>query len=167
MSSFPPVADPNARVLILGSMPGAASLAAQRYYAHPRNAFWPILAELCGFAPELAYPERLRELRRAGVALWDVLQSCARAGSLDSDIEPASIRVNDFARFFADHPAIAAVFCNGGTAYRLFERRVRPSLRPPHRDLPAAQLPSTSPAHARLDLAGKRELWREHLAPWL
>ena len=84
--SFPYSADENARVLILGSMPGAESLRLQQYYAYRHNAFWRIMGEIYGFSPELPYPERLAKLRENGVALWDVLAECVRPGSLDSAI---------------------------------------------------------------------------------
>ncbi len=90
VQSFPPIAAPGARLLILGSMPGAASLAAGQYYAHPRNAFWPILAALCHFPADAPYAARVAALQAAGVAVWDVLQSCVRPGSLDTAIERSS-----------------------------------------------------------------------------
>jgi len=96
--SFEPIATPNARVLILGSMPGVASLEAGQYYAHPQNAFWRIMGELVGAGLEKPYDERARILKANGVALWDVLQSCIRPGSLDSDIRDEV--PNDFAAFF-------------------------------------------------------------------
>jgi len=161
------VARPDARVLILGSMPGIASLEAQRYYAHPRNAFWPIVSELCGFDVELPYAERLECLADAGIALWDVLASCHREGSLDSDIDPATARANDFARFFVDHPHVANVFCNGGTAFRMYRQRVVRDLPAAHAALPVRQLPSTSPAHASMKLAQKRDVWQSELAELL
>jgi double-stranded uracil-DNA glycosylase len=158
--SFPPIADAHARVLLLGSMPGAESLRQARYYAHPHNAFWPILGELFGFAPTAVYEVRTEALRRRGVALWDVLQSCERDGSLDSDIELDSIVVNDFGRFYAQHPRIEAVFCNGGAAFASYRRRVMPSLRGEAARLPVVQLPSTSPAHATLSRTAKLAAWR-------
>lgn len=167
VSSFLPVARKNARVLILGSMPGIASLEAQRYYAHPRNAFWPILAEICGFDCELSYEQRLEEVQSSGVALWDVLASCVREGSLDSHIETASIRTNDFAGFLASHPGVTAVFCNGGTAFQMFKKRVLPELPKQFVDVRVRQLPSTSPAHASMKMAQKCEVWMRELKPLL
>lgn len=159
VSSFLPVARPDARVLILGSMPGIASLEARRYYAHPRNAFWPIMSDLCGFDLALPYEQRLQRAQDAGLALWDVLASCARPGSLDSAIETDSIRTNDFDQFFADHRSVNAVFCNGATAFKLFKQRVMPGILVRHPDLSVQQLPSTSPAHASMKLAEKRDVW--------
>ena len=104
--SFPPLCGPRARILILGSMPGRASLAAQQYYAHPRNAFWPIIEAALGIDRDLPYAQRCRQLIAKDIAVWDVLQSCFRPGSLDADIDPASIMPNDFATFFADHSHI-------------------------------------------------------------
>ena len=120
---FPPIASPDARILILGSMPGQASLAAGQYYAHPRNAFWPIMGALFGAGPELPYAQRLERLASAGIALRDVIGRCERAGSLDSAIAPASIEANDFAGLFAACPGIDHVFFNGTAAATLFRRQ--------------------------------------------
>lgn len=151
-------------MLILGSMPGIASLQAQRYYAHPRNGFWPIISELCGFDVKLPYEQRLDRACDAGIALWDVLASCARKGSLDSDIDPATARANDFAGFLATHRDVSHVFCNGATAFKMFHKRVVPELPETSRQLRVRQLPSTSPAHASMTRAGKWEVWRRELA---
>ncbi len=164
--SFAPIARADARVLILGSMPGEASLAAGRYYAHPRNAFWPLLATLCGFDANATYPERTAALLQHHIAVWDVLQSCERDGSLDSDIDAASQRVNEFAPFLAQHPAITTILCNGGTAHRLFVQHVVPTL-PTGRALRIVPVPSTSPAHASRSLAQKLAAWRTALTPCL
>ena len=152
--SFPYSADENARVLILGSMPGAESLRRQEYYAFKHNAFWRIMGEICGFSPELPYLERLAALRHHGVALWDVLAACERPGSLDSDIRAA--RPNDVAGLVKKLPKLEMILCNGGAA-RSFLRRFFP-------DLAARQLPSTSPAAARWSYADKLAAWREALA---
>jgi hypoxanthine-DNA glycosylase len=165
--SFAPVADRMARVLILGSMPGERSLAAGEYYANPHNAFWRILGELCGAGPGLGYARRLQRLRAAGIALWDVLQSCERQGSLDADIVTASIVVNDFVRLFARCSRIAAVLCNGGTAHVLYRRHVLPGLPAAAAGLPVVRLPSTSPAHAGMSLVRKLSAWRAVLGPLL
>jgi hypoxanthine-DNA glycosylase len=154
-------------VLVLGSVPSVASLRAARYYAHPRNAFWPIMGALCSAGPELSYADRAARLRGAGVALWDVLHRCVRPGSLDSDIDPTSIEPNDFRAFFIRHPRIGAVFCNGGAAYACYRRHVLPGLSPAATDLPLVQLPSTSPAHAARTGEQKLAIWRAALAPFL
>ncbi len=158
--SFAPIAAPDAHTLILGSMPGIASLEAGHYYAHPRNAFWSIMGALFGAGPDLPYTERLARLKAEGVAVWDVLQACEREGSLDSNIR--SEVPNDFAGFFAAHPAIRCVGLNGGKAAASFRKHAAHSL-------PASAvahiLPSTSPAHAARGLEEKCALWRVALLP--
>jgi hypoxanthine-DNA glycosylase len=148
-------------------MPGIASLQAQQYYAHPRNGFWPILESLWNVPAAGSYPARVRAVKQAGIAIWDVLASCQRRSSLDSDIDHASIVVNDFQGFFRGHPAIRAIAFNGGTATQLFRRHVLPGLAPPLQQLPMLQLPSTSPANARLTLADKRRAWASLVASYL
>jgi hypoxanthine-DNA glycosylase len=156
--SFAPIENRAARVLVLGSMPGAASLLAEQYYAHRHNAFWPVMGELFGAGPALSYERRILILRRAGLALWDVLASCERQGSLDSDIDEASIVPNDFRAFFDAHPRVKHVFFNGAKAEICFHRYVRPHLS--DRGLHFTRLPSTSPAHASLTLPQKLKAWR-------
>lgn len=156
--SFAPIATPKARVLILGSMPGVASLQAGQYYAHPQNAFWRIMGELIGAGPEKPYEERARRLKANDIALWDVLQSCVRPGSLDSDIRDEV--PNDFAAFFAAHPRITHIGLNGGKAAASFKRHAARHCPP---DIAVATLPSTSPAHAARSVAEKCELWRTAL----
>lgn len=158
IESFPPIADARARILILGSIPGAASLQAQQYYAHPRNQFWPILGELLGFDPAADYAVKTQALRDAGIALWDVVKSCHRPGSLDSNIAKHSVVTNDFAGFLREHTKIGTVFFNGATAEQTFRRLVLPSLNA--EDLHLRRLPSTSPAHAGLNFSQKLVSWR-------
>lgn len=146
-------------MLVLGSMPGAASLAADEYYAHPRNQFWRIVAAICGFDAAAPYRQRLARLRAADIALWDVIARCTRRGSLDADIEPASIIVNDFPAFLAAHARIDRIFFNGRQAEIVWQRQVQPCLSPA-RALGYQRLPSTSPAHAGVTLAGKLCAWR-------
>jgi hypoxanthine-DNA glycosylase len=162
--SFAYVASPDARLLLLGSMPGVASLNAQRYYAHERNQFWPIMLALLGAEPSLAYPQRLALLTQHRIALWDVLAECQRRGSLDADIARDSIRCNDFAGFFAAHPAIVCIAFNGKTAQQIYQRRVLPQLAPHWQTLTQLVLPSTSPAHASVSLAEKQRHWQRVLA---
>jgi hypoxanthine-DNA glycosylase len=156
--SFAPIQNREARVLVLGSMPGAASLLAGRYYAYPHNAFWPIMGALFGAGPAVAYQTRVHMLKRAGLALWDVMASCVREGSLDSDIDETSIVPNDFPAFFDAHPRLEHVFFNGTKAEHCFNSYVRPHLS--ERGLTFTRLPSTSPAHASLSLQKKIGAWR-------
>lgn len=143
LRGFPPIVDEHSRVLILGSFPSAQSLAVGQYYANPRNAFWPITGELFGFDAAAPYETRLAALRSAGVALWDVLKACRRAGSADSAIDPKSLAPNDFGRLFASYPAITRVYFNGAKAAELYRRLAEAEDRVEYR-----RLPSTSPAHA-------------------
>lgn len=163
INSFPPIEPAECRLLILGSMPGKASLTATQYYAHPRNAFWLIMGELLGFDPKLDYPQRIQALQQAGIGLWDVMQSCVRPSSLDSDIIETSIVANDFHAWFNRHPSTGAVLCNGGKAFQSYQRYVLPKLDQPFQQLPRYQLPSTSPAHARLTLKEKQQEWQRVL----
>ena len=158
-TGFPPVARADAEILILGSLPGQRSLAERRYYAHPQNAFWRIMADVFGIAGD--YAGRCAGLVEARVALWDVLERSVRPGSLDAAIRLSTARPNDFEAFFARHPRIDRVGLNGKKAALLFEKRVLPALsRPPAEIVP---LPSTSPAHAAMPYAGKRRYWRAFL----
>ena len=163
LRSFAPLARPDATRLILGSMPGKRSLAAQQYYAHPHNAFWPIMAAQFGLDASAPYAERCAALTAAGVALWDVLAACTRQSSLDSDIVEASIKANDFVSFLRAHPAIRAIYFNGARAEQSFVRHVLPGLSAAQQMLPRHRLPSTSPAHACMDFATKRDAWQRVL----
>ena len=149
--SFPPVHSPNARVLIVGSMPSVKSLEEAQYYAHPRNAFWPILFEVFGWERTDDYAQKKRLVVENNLALWDAARECEREGSLDSDMR--KVTYNDFGALFEVCPQIHTVLCNGGTAHRLFiksgyagERRV-------------IRLPSTSPAYT-MAYDKKLEAWR-------
>jgi double-stranded uracil-DNA glycosylase len=159
--SFAPVIREGCNTLILGSMPGEASLKAAEYYAHPRNQFWPIVLNLLEQPPTLSYQERLNCLQHAGLGLWDVLGSCTREGSLDQAIQNAS--ANDFGTLLTQHPHIQRVFFNGAKAETLFRRLVLPGL-PQQRPLTLQRLPSTSPAHAGWSQARKQEAWRAIIA---
>lgn len=156
--TFGPVADRRARVLILGTMPGAASLAAGEYYAHPRNRFWEFMGVLFGAGRNLPYRRRLAALRRARVALWDVVAECERTGSLDSAIRRE--RPNDIVGLLARCTRIDTIVFNGQPAARLFRRHVRVLPRP----LRLVVLPSTSPAHASRTAAAKLRAWRRAIA---
>ncbi len=156
--SFAPIADADARILILGSMPGVASLTAGQYYAHPRNSFWKILGELLGFESDSVYDLRVLALQSAGIAIWDVLYSCYRQGSADAMIEQESLLINDFKSFFESHANIRWVFFNGRQAENFYKRLVIPDL--PINRLVYNRLPSTSPAYAALNFTQKLSAWR-------
>ncbi|MGH6864954.1 MAG: DNA-deoxyinosine glycosylase [Methyloceanibacter sp.] len=155
VESLPPIASQTSKVLILGSMPGEASLRAGQYYAHPRNAFWRIMDELFGAGPSLPYVERVRLLHLADVALWDSLQVCIRPGSLDASITDEV--PNDFPSFFDTHSNITHVFFNGTKAETAFRRHVLPALT--NATQIVARLPSTSPAHAAMPFETKVQAW--------
>lgn len=157
--SFPPAAKRGARVLILGSLPGEASLAKNEYYAFPRNAFWEIAGTLFGFPPDAPYAARIEALTDAGAALWDVVGAGTRAGSLDSgirDVEP-----NDVPALLEEFPGIEKILCNGGAAHRLLKKHF-PELFA-RKNLAVFLLPSTSPAAARLSREEKLARWRAAL----
>jgi double-stranded uracil-DNA glycosylase len=150
--SFPPVIDADARVLVLGTLPGEESLRRQEYYAHPRNLFWPILFALFGAARPTDYADRLAFAKARRVALWDVCASGERAASADATIRRE--QPNAIEALLDAHPLIGAVAFNGTGARRLYDRHFhrRPALA-------YLALPSTSPAHAGLDFAAKLARW--------
>ncbi len=153
LEGLPPVVAPGTRLLILGSFPGAASLAAQQYYAHPRNHFWPIVSALLEIdLPSLGYRQRLAALRHRGVGLWDVYARCRREGSLDSAIADAV--PNELAALIRRLPALQLVAHNGLESAR--SMRITGAL-----GVAAARLPSTSPANASWSLQRKLDAWRE------
>lgn len=162
VESFAPVIGRNPRIVILGSMPGIASLEAMQYYAHPRNAFWPIMGELFGIDPAADYAERVTALERLPIILWDSLQACHRPGSLDSSIDDTTALANDFPWLLREHPEIRAVFCNGATSEKYFRKLALPRLPdPPGFEL--IRMPSTSPANAGIRFEQKLEAWRRLL----
>ncbi|MDH3508247.1 MAG: DNA-deoxyinosine glycosylase [Gammaproteobacteria bacterium] len=156
---FPYVANRDARLLILGSLPGVRSIQEQQYYAQPQNVFWRIMGELFGAKRELSYAQRLRKLKASKIALWDVAAAAERPGSLDSAIVHSSVQANDFAAFLETHRRIGLVCFNGAKAEALYRRLVMPILDEPFASLPMKRMPSTSPAHAAMPYAQKLEAW--------
>jgi len=156
---FDPIAARDARVLVLGTIPGRQSLVAGQYYANRQNAFWFIMEQLFEAKPSLDYEARVAMVKAAGVAVWDVLLSARRDRSVDAAIIAGSEIPNDLSAFFALHDQICAVFFNGARAEALFRRFALPGL-PQVRSLPLLRLPSTSPANARLTRNDKLEAWR-------
>ncbi len=150
IESFTPVVDENSYILILGSIPSIRSLQAQEYYAHPRNSFWYIMSQLFDFDEELCYEKRLDMLLKNRVALFDVIGSCKREGSLDSAIK--EVEHQDFENFFQKYPNITYVFCNGTKAYSEFLKVYKG-------DKKVYKLPSTSPANARAKKEDKLKVW--------
>ena len=151
---FEPVYAPQARVLIVGSMPSVKSLADAQYYAHPRNAFWPILFDAFGEAYSGDYEKKKALVRDHGLALWDAAAACLREGSLDSKMR--EIVYNDFAALYATFPGIHTVLCNGGTAHSLFMKAGAAGGRR------VIRMPSTSPAYT-MPFDEKRKIWKETL----
>lgn len=155
--SFASIVDSSSRALILGSMPGRASLQAGEYYAHPRNLFWRLMESLLGVDSRTPYGERIGQLLACRVALWDVLKSCTREGSLDSDIVSSSIVPNDFVSFLEEYPSIRTICFNGAKA-AAFRKHVFPGLSDSSR-LTFHCLPSTSPANASISFEKKLAAW--------
>ena len=145
---------PEACVMIVGSMPSVKSLADAQYYAHPRNAFWPILFDVFGVTPTDDYEAKKALIRDNGLALWDAAQSCEREGSLDSNMR--DVAYNGFASLYARCPHIHTVLCNGGTAHALFMKSGYAG------DRRVIRMPSTSPAYT-MPYAKKLDIWKKTL----
>ncbi|MGH8040228.1 MAG: DNA-deoxyinosine glycosylase [Stenotrophomonas sp.] len=148
------------RVLVLGSMPGVASLQAAQYYAHPRNRFWPLMAALTGIDVAQPYAARMQALQSAGVGVWDVIGACERRGSLDTAIVRGSEVPNALPELIAQLPQLAAVACNGATAHAAFVRYIQPLLGARVTSLAVWALPSTSPANAAWPLPRLQAAWQ-------
>lgn len=162
LQAFNYVAGKNPKVLILGSMPGEESLKQEEYYAHPRNAFWEIMGNLLGFDKNISYEERLNYLKNNRIALWDVVYKCKRKGSLDNNIDPESLHLNDFTSFFKSYPGITDVFFNGRKAENLFKKYIIKKLPEDiNNRLEYHFLPSTSPANASLKKEQKIKAWEK------
>jgi hypoxanthine-DNA glycosylase len=157
--SFAPIVSHNAKVLILGSIPGKISLETNQYYAHPRNSFWFIIGSLFDIEQNYNYTKRVNLLQQKGVAVWDVLKTCVREGSLDSAIQESTILANDFQSFYSNYPTIKYVFFNGSKAQMVYQKQVQASLSKQFMDLEYFRLPSTSPALASLNQEEKLLKW--------
>jgi double-stranded uracil-DNA glycosylase len=160
VTGFPPIADKSAVILILGSMPSIKSLDEQQYYAHPRNSFWFIITKLLSSDTELEYEQKKALLLHNRIALWDVLNTCQRKGSLDSSIKNDSTVANDFNAFFDDHPLIKAVYFNGSRAQQEYMKHIPPTLDAKFSSIQYERLPSTSPAMASLSREQKLQHWQ-------
>jgi hypoxanthine-DNA glycosylase len=158
-SGFPPIAGNDPVVLVLGSLPGKKSIAEQQYYAHPRNVFWKIMGALFEARTELPYEERVNVLKENRIALWDVLHSSLRPGSLDSSIRMQSVKCNDFDAFLKCHTGVASICFNGKKAAGIFARLAAEAVLRQYPHLQLITLPSTSPAHAAMPFAEKLSRW--------
>ncbi len=158
LHGLPAIAGGSPHTLILGNMPSVMSLASGQYYGNPRNAFWPITAEILGFDTAAPYDERVAALSGRGIAVWDELRCCRRTGSLDSAVERDSMVANDFGAFLRDRPRIGLLLFNGAAAEANYRRLVRDAAR-----VPSIRLPSTSPAHT-MRFADKLAHWRTALS---
>ena len=159
IQSFPPIAAKDAKILILGTMPGIKSLEAQQYYAHPQNQFWKLMGDLVGAGRDLPYKERLKILKEKKIAVWDVFQCCIRPGSRDSAISDEV--VSDFPTFFKKHPHITHVFFDSSKAEHAYNKIVMPQVA--HLNLEYVRVPSPSPAHAVMKYEAKFKEWKKIL----
>lgn len=158
-TGFAPIAAPDCKVLILGSLPSRQSLQKQEYYGNPQNAFWSVMGELFDAGPEHSYAERTNRLRRSGVAVWDVLYSSVRPGSLDASIVPSTASPNDFQAFFDDYPTLELLCFNGKKAAQLYRQLVAAKGIGNIEGLGYATMPSTSPAYAAMRYEEKVRRW--------
>ena len=152
INSFPPIADKHSKILILGSMPGAKSLQMQQYYAFPQNQFWKIIFHLFDSEFSEDYETRINLLKRNKVALWDVIESCERKGSLDTEIKDEVD--NDIPQLIENHPNIRMIFCNGQKSYKNLLKILGKNFK-----IPIVVLPSTSPLHT-VKFEEKLESWK-------
>lgn len=155
ISSFPPFVDHSSKILILGSIPGVKSLEKQQYYAHPQNKFWRIIFELFNEEFTENYIERISVLKKHHIALWDVIDSCERKGSLDSEIK--NEEANRIPELLEDYQNIRAIFCNGGKSYKNLQKILGKNFK-----IPIYLLPSTSPLHT-IPFERKLEDWKKIL----
>ena len=158
--SYDPVIGKGCRALVLGTMPSVKSLEEGFYYAHPRNAFWPMMADILGEPRPRTVGEKKAMLLRHGIALWDTVRSCAREGSLDAAMR--QVELNDIGALLAAYPGIRLILLNGGEAWRLFHR-IDPAA---YAGREALRMPSTSPAYT-LSYERKRSVWRDALAGFI
>lgn len=152
INSFPPIADDNSRILILGSMPGAKSLQMQQYYAFPQNQFWRIMFHLFDAEFSMDYETRINLLKENGIALWDVIESCERKGSLDTEIKDEVD--NNIPELIRSYPNIQTIFCNGQKSYKNLVKILGKDFK-----IPILVLPSTSPLHT-VKFEEKLESWK-------
>lgn len=162
LTGLAPAIGSNARVLVLGSMPGAESLRLQQYYAHPRNAFWRIVDDVFAIPQTVSYALRMTALNDVGIAVWDVLAECRRRGSLDAAIDPDSVRPNNVAGLLRAHLGIARIVLNGGLAAKAFKTHIATDRAIPE-TIEVIAMPSTSPANAAMTYAEKLARWRTAL----
>jgi len=160
-TGFSPIAAPDTRILVLGSMPGERSLQMQQYYAHPANYFWKFMCQALELDTGTSYQIRIQALKKAGIALWDVLKHCERQGSLDSDIKSQSEKANDIAEFLYRHQQITRICFNGQKAAAAFRKHILKAAPELEKDFEMLTLPSTSPANASQSVAGKYAIWLE------
>lgn len=158
-NGFVPLVSGEPKLLILGTLPSQRSLSSQQYYGHPQNAFWWIMAQVFGFSSQASYAQRTEFLCQEGIAVWDVIERCARPGSIDANIDQSTLVANNFPFFFRQHPSIEKICFNGQAAGKLFAKHVEEAT-----VLKTQVLPSTSPAHARLSRQQKLGLWRDAMA---
>jgi len=158
-TGFDPIAATDAGVLILGSLPSQQSLRKQEYYGNPQNVFWRVMGDLCDAGPALSYVQRAHRLKQCGIAVWDVLRSSVRPGSMDAAIDQSTATPNDFQTFFDDHTSLELVCFNGKKAAQLFERLVVTQGFANIDGLDFKTMPSTSPAYASMRYDEKVRRW--------